>query len=75
MWPSIGTIATGVDFRVVDPLSLESVPWDGESRGELQVAGPWVAREYYNDPRSPDSFTEDGYLRTGDVVTVDPEGR
>ena len=50
------------------------MPWDGESRGELQVAGPWVAREYYNDERSPQSFTDDGYLRTGDVVTVDAEG-
>jgi fatty-acyl-CoA synthase len=71
---SIGTIVTGVDFRVVDPLTLESVAWDGESRGELQVAGPWVAREYYHDDRSPESFTPDGYLRTGDVVTVDDEG-
>jgi len=70
---TIGTIVTGVDFRVVDP-GLVPVPWDGTSRGELQVAGPWVAREYYNDPRSPDSFTPDGYLRTGDVVTVDEEG-
>ncbi|MGZ4758580.1 MAG: AMP-binding enzyme, partial [Acidimicrobiales bacterium] len=71
---SIGTIATGVDFRVVDALSLESVPWDGTTRGELQVTGPWIAREYYNDPRSPDSFTPDGYLKTGDVVTIDEEG-
>ncbi|MGZ4683706.1 MAG: long-chain fatty acid--CoA ligase [Acidimicrobiales bacterium] len=71
---SIGTIATGVDFRVVDALSLESVPWDGTTRGELQVTGPWIAREYYNDPRSSDSFTPDGYLKTGDVVTIDEEG-
>ena len=33
-----------------------------------------MAREYYNDDRSPQSFTDDGYLRTGDVVTVDAEG-
>ena len=38
------------------------------------MAGPWIAREYYNDPRSPESFTEDGWLKTGDVVTVDAEG-
>ena len=37
---SIGTIAIGVDFRVVDQATDEPVPWDGESRGELQVAGP-----------------------------------
>jgi fatty-acyl-CoA synthase len=71
---SIGTISLGVDFRVVDQETGQAVPWDGEARGELQVAGPWVAREYYHDDRSPQSFTEDGYLRTGDVVTVDPEG-
>ncbi len=71
---TIGTIVTGIDFRVVDPATTESVPWDGLSRGELQVTGPWVAREYYNDDRSPESFTGDGYLRTGDVVTVDDEG-
>ncbi len=71
---SIGIISLGVDFRVADPVSLESVAWDGEARGELQVAGPWIAREYYHDDRSPESFTADGYLRTGDVVTVDAEG-
>jgi len=71
---SIGTIGLGVDFRVLDQATGEPVPWDGETHGELQVTGPWVAREYYNDDRSPQSFTEDGYLRTGDVVTVDVEG-
>jgi fatty-acyl-CoA synthase len=71
---SVGLIAFGVDFRVVDPMSLEPQPWDGESRGELQVAGPWIARDYYDDPRSADSFTPDGWLKTGDVATIDPEG-
>jgi fatty-acyl-CoA synthase len=47
------------------------MPWDGQSRGELQVAGPWVARTYYNDDRAAESFTDDGWLRTGDVATVD----
>jgi fatty-acyl-CoA synthase len=71
---SQGLISVGVDFRVVDQESLEAQPWDGQSRGELQVAGPWIAREYYNDDRSPESFTSDGWLRTGDVATVDDEG-
>src|SRR5262249_4306874 len=39
----------------------------------LQARGPWVAGEYYNDPQSRNSFTE-GWLRTGDVATVDAEG-
>jgi fatty-acyl-CoA synthase len=71
---SIGLIAPGVDFRVADQATGEPVPWDGETRGELQVAGPWIAAAYYNDPRSAESFTDDGFLKTGDVVTVDAEG-
>ena len=71
---SIGLIAPGVEFRVVDQATGDEVPWDGVSRGELQVAGPWIAREYYDDERSPESFTADGWLKTGDVVTCDAEG-
>jgi fatty-acyl-CoA synthase len=51
------------------------VPWDGETSGELQCAGPWIASSYYNDSRSAESFTKDGWLRTGDVAVVDAAGR
>ena len=71
---SVGLVAPGVDFRVVDPESGEELLWDGKSRGELQVQGPWVARTYYNDERAAESFTDDGWLRTGDVATVNSEG-
>jgi len=70
---TIGIISVGVDFRIVGA-DGEEAPWDGETSGELQVAGPWIAREYYDDPRSPESFTDDGWLRTGDVAVVDPTG-
>ena len=50
------------------------LPWDGSTAGELQVRGPWIAAGYYDDPRSADSFTDDGWLRTGDVATIDPHG-
>jgi len=70
---TVGIISIGVDFRVMSGDGKEA-PWDGESSGELQVAGPWIAREYYNDSRSPESFTADGWLRTGDVAVVDPTG-
>jgi fatty-acyl-CoA synthase len=69
-----GLPAPLVELRIVDPGSDEVLPWDGEARGELQAAGPWVAAGYYNDDRSPDSFTEDGWLRTGDVATISPNG-
>src|SRR4051794_4290212 len=63
-----------VDLRIIDPGSDEELPWDGEARGELQATGPWIAAGYYNDERSADSFTEDGWLRTGDVATISPNG-
>ena len=63
-----------MNLRIVDPGTDEVLPWDGEARGELQATGPWVAAGYYNDERSPDSFTDDGWLRTGDVATISPEG-
>jgi fatty-acyl-CoA synthase len=50
------------------------VPWDGETMGELEVRGPCVAREYYESPESIDRFTDDGWFRTGDIVTIDPHG-
>ena len=71
---TVGIISIGVEMRVVDPETLEERPWDAETSGELQVRGPWVIRGYYDDERSPQSFTPDGWLKTGDVATVDPHG-
>jgi len=48
--------------------------WDGDTMGELEVRGPWVARAYYNAPESSDRFTDDGWFRTGDIVTIDARG-
>ncbi len=50
------------------------VPWDGKAFGELQVRGPWVAASYYRLPEEGGRWTEDGWFRTGDVVTIDSEG-
>jgi fatty-acyl-CoA synthase len=69
-----GLGAPGVDLRIVDAESGEELPWDGKRSGELQARGPWIAADYYNDPRSRESFTADGWLRTGDVAVIDPEG-
>ncbi|WP_376793681.1 long-chain fatty acid--CoA ligase [Thermogemmatispora sp.] len=68
-----GTVVPGVDFRVVNIESGEEVPWDGQTFGELQVRGPWVARAYYKDAASGEKFV-DGWLRTGDVAVVDADG-
>jgi len=61
-----------VDIRVMGDDG--PAPWDGETMGELQVRGPWIADSYYNPEGPIDSWTTDGWFRTGDVVTVDPEG-
>ena len=50
------------------------IPWDGETMGELEVRGPWVASSYYRDPEATEKFTSDGWLRTGDIVTIDDDG-
>jgi len=49
-------------------------PWDGQTMGELEVRGPWVAGSYFNAPETKDRWTADGWFRTGDVATLDPDG-
>ncbi len=70
---SQGLPSPGVEARIVSPQNGDELAWDGEQSGELQVRGPWVARSYYKDESSA-SFTDDGWLRTGDVATIDSEG-
>jgi fatty-acyl-CoA synthase len=50
------------------------VPWDGESMGELEVRGPWVAAGYYDTPEQAERWTDDGWFKTGDVVSMHPRG-
>ena len=50
------------------------MPWDGATLGELEVRGPSVASAYYNRPDGLDSFTNDSWFKTGDIVTIDPHG-
>ncbi len=49
------------------------LPWDGETMGELEVRGPWVAASYVGD-EGKDRWAADGWFKTGDVVTIDSEG-
>src|ERR687893_1733088 len=50
------------------------IPWDGETMGELEIRGPWVSGAYYNTEEGSDKFTDDGWFKTGDIVTIDPSG-
>ena len=69
-----GIPPVGVDARIVEPGTLTELPWDDKATGELQVRGPWIAKAYYRTEPSGDSFTEDGWLRTGDVGAIDQYG-
>ncbi|MEX0769048.1 MAG: long-chain fatty acid--CoA ligase [Microthrixaceae bacterium] len=71
---SQGPAVLGVELRILDQETGAELPWDGRTRGELQAAGPWIAAGYYNDDRSSESFTQDGWLRTGDVAVISPDG-
>ncbi|WP_236257762.1 long-chain fatty acid--CoA ligase [Streptomyces hygroscopicus] len=79
-WPyriSQGRFPASVEFRLTSA-DGEPVPWDGETPGELEVRGPWIAGAYYGgadgEPFRPeDKFTEDGWLKTGDVGTISPD--
>ncbi|MFD0264760.1 long-chain fatty acid--CoA ligase [Kitasatospora indigofera] len=80
-WPyrlTQGLFPASVEARLAGP-SGEFMPHDGAAAGELEVRGPWIAGAYYggagNDPERPDDkFSEDGWLRTGDVGTITADG-
>jgi fatty-acyl-CoA synthase len=72
-WPS-----PFIELRVMRPdgpggVSAEA-PRDGETPGELEVRGPWVAASYYEAPDQAHRWTDDGWFKTGDVATLDDEG-
>jgi fatty-acyl-CoA synthase len=50
------------------------LPWDGESMGELEIRGPWVAAGYFDTPDQAERWTGDGWFKTGDVVSLHPRG-
>ncbi|GHE25837.1 long-chain fatty acid--CoA ligase [Streptomyces hydrogenans] len=80
-WPyrvTQGRFPASVEARLVGPAG-EHLPWDGESAGELEVRGTWIAGAYFGgvgaDPVRPeDKFSEDGWLKTGDVGVISPDG-
>ena len=63
-----------VELRVRDEATGGFLPWDGESMGELEIRGPWVAAGYYDTPEQADRWTEDGWFKTGDIVAMHPKG-
>jgi fatty-acyl-CoA synthase len=66
-----GRLLAGVQMRIVDDEGRE-LPWDGESTGEIEVRGPWITARYFG-AGTPEKF-HDGWLRTGDIGTMDDRG-
>ena len=68
-----GTVAPLVELRLkTDEGAI--APWDGQTMGEIQVRGPYITGSYHEVAVTEDKFTADGWLRTGDVATLDELG-
>ncbi len=67
-----GLPAPFVEIRGRNEFGL--IPWDGVTMGELEVRGPWVCSSYYRAEESIEKFTGDGWLKTGDIVTITENG-
>jgi fatty-acyl-CoA synthase len=61
-----------VELRLIGDGGVE-VPWDGRSTGEIEVRGPWVAARYFRGESDDEKF-DAGWLRTGDIASVDERG-
>lgn len=68
-----GLLSPGLEMRIVNE-DGDEVPQDGRSPGELWVRGPTVVSEYYNRSEDTDADFNDGWLKTGDIVTLDEDG-
>jgi fatty-acyl-CoA synthase len=62
-----------VELRARDAEGKE-IPWDDHAMGELEIRGPWVASSYYDTPEQAERWTDDGWFRTGDIVSLTPRG-
>ncbi|MGW1729334.1 long-chain fatty acid--CoA ligase [Streptomyces sp. NPDC002306] len=79
-WPyriTQGRFTASVEARLIGPDGL--MPWDGKSAGELEVRGPWIAAAYYGGTedktlRPAETFSKDGWLKTGDIGTITHDG-
>ena len=62
-----------VDLKIVDPAGNE-VPQDGEAMGEVVVRAPWLTQGYYKEPEKGAELWQGGWLHTGDVASISPDG-
>ena len=72
---SVGIPFPDTDAKIVDLETGEALPFDGEAQGELCVRGPQVMKGYWNRPdETALTIDVDGWLHTGDICKVDPDG-
>ncbi len=62
-----------VELRIVDA-EMNDLPHDGVSQGEVVARAPWLTQGYLKDPKNSEALWQGGYLHTGDIGTIDPEG-
>ena len=67
-----GYVVSGLDVKITDP-GGEEVAHDGKTAGEFCLRGPWITGSYYNPEAPSTQFTEDGYWKSGDAGTMDPD--
>ncbi len=77
---SQGRLVAGLDARLID-FDGSALPWDGQSVGELEVRGPWITAAYYSNGTESEAELDemrdrfhDGWLRTGDIGRLTPDG-
>ncbi len=68
-----GRLSPLVEARIAND-DNDALAWDSETTGELQLRGPWIASGYYNDPKATAEKFAEGWLRTGDIASIDELG-
>jgi fatty-acyl-CoA synthase len=68
-----GMTAPLVDARVVGQ-DMKDLPHDGETAGELVLRSPWLTQGYVDNPEASEALWAGGYLHTGDIAVVTPDG-
>ncbi|MCE4604124.1 MAG: long-chain fatty acid--CoA ligase [Aeropyrum sp.] len=63
-----------VELRVVNPETMEPVPKDGKTMGEIVVRAPWITPEYYKDVEKTEKAWRGGWFHTGDIAVWFEEG-
>ncbi|MGD9209417.1 MAG: fatty acid--CoA ligase [Desulfobacteraceae bacterium] len=68
-----GLPINNVDLKIIDPEGT-ALPHDGKTVGEVVVRSPWLTQGYLKDPERSEELWKDGWLHTGDVGYITPDG-